>query len=181
VNLATQKTRYPRSPKSSQSANSRQKAKRPSSGKRKTSSSWSYSKSEQPFSVKYISTSYRISSQRCPWPLVWERFVRLRASMIITVTVAWRRQSSICRVAIFSVAGWPYREWQRVNKHSGLNEKGGGGVTLLLSLVSATCAVLVAVVFALAWRDEDVLLTVISGVVLFSLLIVATVALRVSL
>jgi hypothetical protein len=54
-------------------------------------------------------------------------------------------------------------------------------VTLLLSLVAATCAVLVAVVFALAWRDEDVVLTVISGVVLLSLLIVAIVALRMSL
>jgi hypothetical protein len=54
-------------------------------------------------------------------------------------------------------------------------------MTLLLSLVAATCAVMVAVVFVMAWRDEDVPLTLISGVVLLSLLIVAIVGLRVSL
>jgi hypothetical protein len=54
-------------------------------------------------------------------------------------------------------------------------------MTLLLSLVAATCAVLVAVVFVMAWRGEDVLLTVVTGVVLLSLLLVAMVGLRVSL
>jgi len=53
-------------------------------------------------------------------------------------------------------------------------------MTLLMGLVAATCAVLVAVVFIIAWRDEDVPLTVLSGVVLLSLLLVAIVALRVS-
>ncbi|MCA1719274.1 MAG: hypothetical protein LC781_21440 [Actinobacteria bacterium] len=54
-------------------------------------------------------------------------------------------------------------------------------MTLLLSLVAAICAVLVAVVFVMAWRDKDVVLAVVSGVVLLSLLLVAIVALRVSL
>lgn len=54
-------------------------------------------------------------------------------------------------------------------------------MTFLMGLVAATCAVIVGVVFVMAWRDEDVVLTAVSGVVLFSLLIVAIVALRVSL
>jgi hypothetical protein len=96
VNLTAQKSRYPRSHSNAQSANSRQKAKRPSSGKRKTSSSSSYSKSEQPFSVKYVSTSYRISSQRPPWRFVWEWLVGLssRDSIAITESVAWRWRAS---------------------------------------------------------------------------------------
>jgi hypothetical protein len=53
-------------------------------------------------------------------------------------------------------------------------------MTVLLSLVAATCAVPVAVVFVVAWRDEDVMVAVISGVVLLSLFIVAIVGLRVS-
>jgi hypothetical protein len=51
----------------------------------------------------------------------------------------------------------------------------------LLSLVAVTCAVMVAWVFVLAWRDEDVLLTVVLGAVFLSLLIVAILAVRVSL
>jgi hypothetical protein len=39
----------------------------------------------------------------------------------------------------------------------------------------------VAVVFVMAWRDEDVLVTVMLGVVLLSLLLVAMVALRESI
>lgn len=62
----------------------------------------------------------------------------------------------------------------------GLSER-GYGMTLLLSLVAATCAVVVAVVFVMAWRDEDVLVTVMLGVVLLSLLLVAMVALRESI
>jgi hypothetical protein len=54
-------------------------------------------------------------------------------------------------------------------------------MTLLMGLVTVTCAVIVGVVFVIAWRDEDVVLTVVSGVVLLSLLIVAIVALRLSL
>lgn len=54
-------------------------------------------------------------------------------------------------------------------------------MTLLLALVAATCAVIVAVVFLMAWRDEDVLVAAVLGVVLLTLLIVAMVALRVSL
>jgi cytochrome c oxidase subunit IV len=59
--------------------------------------------------------------------------------------------------------------------------KRGYSMTLLLSLVAATCAVIVAVVFVMAWRDEDVLVTVMLGVVLLSLLLVAMVALRESI
>jgi hypothetical protein len=62
----------------------------------------------------------------------------------------------------------------------GLSER-GYGMTLLLSLVAANCAVIVAVVFVMAWRDEDVLVTAMLGVVLLSLLLVAMVALRESI
>jgi hypothetical protein len=55
-------SRYPRSCKSLKSANSLQKAKRWSSGKRKTSSSSSYTNSVQPLSLKYVSMSYRASA-----------------------------------------------------------------------------------------------------------------------
>ncbi len=112
--MSVPQSRYPRSFSRSQSANSSQKAKRPSSEKRKTSSSSSYSKSEQPFFMKYISTSYKISSQRLPWPLVRERSVGLWDSMSITVSVAWRRWTGICQAAIFGVAEWPYCEWKRI-------------------------------------------------------------------
>lgn len=54
-------------------------------------------------------------------------------------------------------------------------------MTLLLALVAATCTVPVAVVFVLAWRDEDVLVAAVLGVVLLSLLLVAMVALRESI
>jgi hypothetical protein len=42
-----------------------------------------------------------------------------------------------------------------------------------LSLVAVTCAVMVAWVFVLAWRDEDVLLTVVLGVVFLALAVAA--------
>jgi hypothetical protein len=41
-----------------------------------------------------------------------ERSVLLWESMIITVTLAWWWQAGICRVAIFSVAEWPYHGQQ---------------------------------------------------------------------
>src|SRR3712207_6686530 len=53
-----QKSRYPRSRRSCQSANSSQKANRPSSGKQKMSSSSLYTNSEMPFSQRYISSRY---------------------------------------------------------------------------------------------------------------------------
>ena len=59
MSLITQKVRYPRSCNRFQSANSQQKAKRPSPGKRKISNSSSYTNSEWPSSLKYISMSYR--------------------------------------------------------------------------------------------------------------------------
>jgi hypothetical protein len=59
VSLIAQKSRYPRSSSSVQSANSSQNANWPSSGKRKTSSSASYRKSETPFARKYVSMANR--------------------------------------------------------------------------------------------------------------------------
>ncbi len=52
---------------------------------------------------------------------------------------------------------------------------------LLMAIVATICAVMVAAVFVLAWRDKDVPLTVLLGVVLFSLLVVAMLAVRMSL
>jgi hypothetical protein len=46
-------------------------------------------------------------------------------------------------------------------------------VSLLLSLVAATCAAMVAVVFVIAWRDEDVVVTIVLGVAFFALAVVA--------
>jgi hypothetical protein len=54
-------------------------------------------------------------------------------------------------------------------------------VALLMAIVATICAVMVAAVFVLAWRDKDVLLIVVLGVVLFSLLVLAMLAVRVSL
>jgi hypothetical protein len=54
-------------------------------------------------------------------------------------------------------------------------------VALLMAIVATICAVMVAWVFVLAWRDGDVRLTVLLGVVLFSLLVLAMLAVRVSL
>jgi hypothetical protein len=56
--------RYSRSCKSPKSANSLQKAKRWSSGKRKTSSSSSYTNSVWPMILKYVSMRYRASANR---------------------------------------------------------------------------------------------------------------------
>jgi hypothetical protein len=54
-------------------------------------------------------------------------------------------------------------------------------VALLMAIIATICSVMVAVVFVLAWRDKDVLLTVLLGVVLFSLLVLLMLALRLSL
>ncbi len=43
----------------------------------------------------------------------------------------------------------------------------------LLSLVAATCAAMVAVVFVMAWRDEEVVVTVVLGVTFFVLALAA--------
>ena len=54
-------------------------------------------------------------------------------------------------------------------------------VSFLLALVAATCAVMVAWVFVMAWRDEDVLVTIVLGVAFLALAIVAIAFLRASL
>src|ERR671917_646737 len=54
-------------------------------------------------------------------------------------------------------------------------------VALLMALVATICAVMVGAVFVLAWRDEDVLLTALLGIVLFSLLVLAMLAVGASL
>ncbi len=54
-------------------------------------------------------------------------------------------------------------------------------MALLMGIVAGACAVMITAVFVLAWRDEDVPLTVLLGVVLFSLLVLAMLAVRVSL
>ena len=54
-------------------------------------------------------------------------------------------------------------------------------MALLMAIVATICAVMVAMVFVLAWHDKDIPLTVLLGVVLFSLLVLAMLALRVSL
>jgi hypothetical protein len=51
-------------------------------------------------------------------------------------------------------------------------------VSLLLSLVAATLAVMVAYAFFVAWREEDVVITIAAGALLLFLLIVALVGLR---
>ncbi len=51
----------------------------------------------------------------------------------------------------------------------------------LMAIVATICAVMVAWVFVLAWHDRYVPLTVLLGVVLFSLLVLAMLAVRVSL
>jgi hypothetical protein len=57
----------------------------------------------------------------------------------------------------------------------------GHGMTLLLSLVAATCAVMVAVVFVMAWREEDVVVSAMLGAAFLALALVALLFLRASL
>jgi hypothetical protein len=57
----------------------------------------------------------------------------------------------------------------------------GRGMTLLLALVAATCAAMVAVVFVIAWREEDVVVTAILGAAFLALALVAVLFLRASL
>jgi hypothetical protein len=54
-------------------------------------------------------------------------------------------------------------------------------MTLLLSLVAATCAVMVAVVFVMAWREEDLVVSVMLGAAFLALALVALLFLRASL
>ena len=54
-------------------------------------------------------------------------------------------------------------------------------MTLLLSLVAATCAAIVAVVFVMAWREEDHVVIVMLGATFLALALVAIVFLRASL
>lgn len=54
-----------------------------------------------------------------------------------------------------------------------LEPRRDGMSLILLSLVAATCAVIVAVVFVMAWRDEDVVVTVVLGVTFFVLALAA--------
>jgi hypothetical protein len=54
-------------------------------------------------------------------------------------------------------------------------------MTLLLSLVAATCAAVVAVVFVMAWREEDHVVIVMLGAVFLALALVAILFLRASL
>ncbi len=46
-------------------------------------------------------------------------------------------------------------------------------MSLLLSLVAAACAAMVAVVFVIAWRNQDVPAVVVLGVAFLSLAVVA--------
>ena len=46
-------------------------------------------------------------------------------------------------------------------------------MTLSLSVVAATCAAAVAWVFVRAWRDEDVVVTVVLGAAFFALAVTA--------
>jgi hypothetical protein len=57
----------------------------------------------------------------------------------------------------------------------------GYGMTLLLSLVAATCAASVAVVFVMAWREEDLVVNVMLGAAFLALALVAILFLRASL
>ena len=57
----------------------------------------------------------------------------------------------------------------------------GHGMTLLLALVAATCAAMVAVVFVIAWREEDLVVTIMLGAAFLALALVALLFLRASL
>jgi hypothetical protein len=57
----------------------------------------------------------------------------------------------------------------------------GYGMTLLLSLVAGTCAAIVAVVFVMAWREEDLVVSVILGAAFLAFALVAALFLRASL
>ncbi len=46
-------------------------------------------------------------------------------------------------------------------------------MTLLMSLVAATCAAMIAWVFVMAWRDEDLVAAAVLGVVFFALSVTA--------
>ena len=52
---------------------------------------------------------------------------------------------------------------------------------LMFALATTLCAVAAAGLFVISWRDGDVLVTAVLGVVLFAVLVVAIAALRVAL
>jgi hypothetical protein len=54
-------------------------------------------------------------------------------------------------------------------------------MSLALTLVAATCAAIVAVVFVMAWREEDLAVTVMLGLAFLALALVALLFLRASL
>ena len=54
-------------------------------------------------------------------------------------------------------------------------------MALLMGIVAGACAVMITAFFELAWRDNAVPLTVLLGVVLFSLLVLLMLAVRLSL
>jgi len=60
---------------------------------------------------------------------------------------------------------------------------GGRGydMSLILSLVAGTCAAMVAVVFVMAWREEDLVVSVMLGAAFLALTLVALLFLRASL
>ncbi len=95
MNLTAQKSRYPRSYRDLQRANSSKKAEQFSSLKRKPSSSSSYAKSEMPFSLKCLSTMCRAWVEGAIFVLE-ERLVGLflRDCVSITEIVAWWQLAS---------------------------------------------------------------------------------------
>jgi cytochrome c oxidase subunit IV len=54
-------------------------------------------------------------------------------------------------------------------------------MSLILSLVAGTCAAMVAVVFVMAWREEDLVVSVMLGAAFLALALVALLFLRTSL
>ncbi len=54
-------------------------------------------------------------------------------------------------------------------------------ILLLFALATTLCAVAAAGLFIITWRDGDVLVTAVLGVVLFAVLVVAIVAWRAAL
>ncbi len=63
----------------------------------------------------------------------------------------------------------------------GTKRERGYGMTLPLALVTATCAVMVAVGFVIAWREEALVFTVIMGALFLAFALAAILLLRASL
>jgi hypothetical protein len=56
----------------------------------------------------------------------------------------------------------------------------GHGITLILSLMAASCAAMGAVGFVTAWREEDLVVTLMLGAAFLALVLVALVFVRAS-